>query len=90
MHHIDTPKKSIKQHRKRECLKCAISKGKVCLLGGKQKLTQKSIGKSRGKVVNKTFAEYKQCKLNKKLEKLGRALRKHVNSLYFTRISQGS
>ena len=32
---IDTPKKDIDQHKKRECLKPAISKGKVYLLGGK-------------------------------------------------------
>ena len=90
IHHIDIPKESVKQHRKRECLKCAVSKVKAYLLGGKQKLTQKRVGKSRGKVVNKRYAEYKQCELNEKVEKMGRVLRKHVNSLYSTRIPQGS
>ena len=33
----DTPKEGIEQHRKRECLKGVIGKGKVYLLGGKQK-----------------------------------------------------
>ena len=32
---VDTPKEGIEQHRKRECLKCVISKGKVYLLGRK-------------------------------------------------------
>ena len=53
-------------------------------------MTQKKVGKSRVKVVNKTYAEYKQCELNEKVEKMVRALRKHVNSLYSTRVSQGS
>ena len=33
----DTPKEGIEQHRKRECLKGVIGKGKVYLLGGRQK-----------------------------------------------------
>ena len=32
---VDTPKEGIEQHRKRECLKSVISKGKVYLLGRK-------------------------------------------------------
>ena len=32
---FDTPKEGIEQHRKRECLKSVISKGKVYLLGRK-------------------------------------------------------
>ena len=32
---VDTPKEGIEQHKKRECLKSAIGKGKVYLLGGK-------------------------------------------------------
>ena len=32
---VDTPKEGIEQHRKRECLKCVIRKGKVYLLGRK-------------------------------------------------------
>ena len=53
-------------------------------------MTQKRVGKSRSKVVNKRYAEYKQCELNEKVEKMGRVLRKHVNSLHSTRIPQGS
>ena len=36
---IDTPKERVDQHRKQECLKGAISKGKAYLLGRKQKWT---------------------------------------------------
>ena len=32
---VDTPKEGIEQHRKRECLKSIISKGKAYLLGSK-------------------------------------------------------
>ena len=31
---VDTPKEGAEQHRKRECLKDVISKGKAYLLGG--------------------------------------------------------
>lgn len=34
---VDTPKKGTEQHRKRDCLKGAISKGKAYLLGRKHK-----------------------------------------------------
>ena len=30
---VDTPKEGIEQHKKRECLKSAISRGKAHLLG---------------------------------------------------------
>ena len=33
----DTPKEDVEQHRKQECLKQAISKAKVYLLGDKKK-----------------------------------------------------
>ena len=32
---VDTPKEDTEQHRKRECLKSVISKGKAYLLGSK-------------------------------------------------------
>ena len=32
---VDTPEKGVEQHKKRDCLKCSISKGKAYLLGGK-------------------------------------------------------
>ena len=60
-------KKGIEQHKKRECLKSAIGKGKAYLLGGKQ--TQKRIGKASEETVNKKYAEYKQHELNEKGEK---------------------
>ena len=36
---VDTQKERVDQHRKQECLKGAISKGKAYLLGQKQKWT---------------------------------------------------
>ena len=38
---VDTPKEGVEQHRKRECLKDAISKGKAYLPGGKKMHTGK-------------------------------------------------
>ena len=79
---VDTPKEGVEQHRKRECLKRAISKGKV--LGGKKQWTHEASDET----INKTYAEYKQRKLNEKGEKTGKALGKHVVHLYSTGISQ--
>ena len=39
------------------------------------------------KIINKTYAEYKQRELNEKGEKTGKALGKHVINLYSTRTS---
>ena len=41
---VDTPKEDTEQHRKRECLKSVISKGKACLLGSKW--TQEKVDKA--------------------------------------------
>ena len=41
---VDTPKEGVKQHRKQECLKSVIDKGKAYLLGNKW--THKRIGKA--------------------------------------------
>ena len=38
--------------------------------------------------INNTYAEYKQCERNKKGEKTGKALGKHVINLYSTGISR--
>ena len=38
--------------------------------------------------INKTYAEYKQCELNKKGEKTGQTLGKHVINLYSVGISR--
>ena len=36
---VDTPKESVEQYRKQECLKTTISKDKVNFLGGKKQRT---------------------------------------------------
>ena len=43
--------------------------------------------KASDEVINKTYAEYRQCELNEKGEKTGKALGKHVINLYSTGIS---
>ena len=82
----DTTKRIAQQHRERECLKGAISKGKV--LGSKKQRTQEKLDKASNETINKTCVKYKQRELNKKGEKMGRALGKYVVSLCFTGISQ--
>ena len=83
---VDTPKEGIEQHRKRECLKSVISKGRAYLLGSKW--TQEKVDKASHETTNKTYAEYKQCELNEKGEKTGKAFGKHVINLYSTGISR--
>ena len=70
----DTPKEGIEQHRKRECLKGVIGKGKVYLLGGRQKWTHEGVDKA----ISKTYAEFKQCELNEKGEQIGKASLKQI------------
>ena len=61
----------------------AMDKGK---LG--HKWTHKRVDKARDEIINKTYAEYKQCELNEKgKKKTGKALGKHVINLYSTGIS---
>ena len=69
---VDTPKEGDEQHRKRECLKDVISKGKAYLLGGKQKWTQEKVDEASDETINKTYAVYKQRVLNEKGEKTGK------------------
>ena len=83
---IDTPKEGIEQHRKQECLKSVISKGKPYLLGSKW--TQEKVNKASDETINNTYDAYKQRELNEKGEKTGKALGKHVINLYSTRISR--
>ena len=83
---VDTPKEGIEQHRKRECLKDVISMGKAHLLGHKG--TYERVDKASDETINKAYALYKQRDLNEKGEKTGKALGKHVISLYATGISQ--
>ena len=63
---VDTLKEGIQQHRKRECLKSVISKGKAYLLGSKW--IQEKVDKASDETINKKYAEYKQRELNEKSE----------------------
>ena len=83
---VDTPKEGIAQHKKRECLKDVIDKGKAYLLG--HKWTHGRVDKASDETINKTCAEYKQRELNEKGEETGKALGKHVINLYSPGISQ--
>ena len=83
---VDTPKEGIGQHRKRECLKSVIGRGKEYLLGGKW--TKKKVEKTSDETINKTHVEYKQNELNEKVEKTGKVLGKHVINLNSTGISR--
>ena len=83
---FDTPKEGIEQHKKRECLKSVIDRGKVYLLGGKW--THERVDKTSDEVINKTYAEYKQREITEKGEKTTKALGRHVIKLYSNGISQ--
>ena len=83
---VDTPKESIEQHKKQEELKSVIDKGKAHLLG--RKWSYGRVDKASNEIINKRYAEYRQHELNKKGEKTGKALGKHVINLYSTGISQ--
>ena len=78
---VDTLKEGIEQHRKRECLKSVISKGKAYLLGSKW--TQEQVDRASDKTINKTYTEK-----GEKGEKTGKALGKHVINLYSIKISR--
>ena len=73
---VDTPKEATEQHKKWEELKGIIDKGK---LG--HKWTYKRVDKASDEIINKTYAEYKQRELNKKGEKTGKVLGKHILNL---------
>ena len=79
---VGTPKEGIEQHKKREELKSVIDKRK---LG--HKWTHERVDKASDETINKTYAAYTQRELNEKREKMGKALRRHVISLYSSRIS---
>ena len=80
---VDTPEEGIEQHKKQEELKSVIDKSK---LG--HKWTHRRVDKASDEIINKTYAEYKQRKLNEKGEKTGKALGKHVINLHSTGISR--
>ena len=64
--YVDTLKEGVDQHRKRECLKDAISKCKAYLLVGKQKWTHKKVDKASDESTYKTNAVYKKRELKEK------------------------
>ena len=61
---VGTPKEGIEQHRKRECLKGVIGRGKAYLL--ESKWTHEKVDKASDETISKTYAEYKQHELNEK------------------------
>ena len=69
---VDTPKEGIEQHKKRQCLKSAIDKGKAHFLGYKR--THEKVDKASDDTINKTYTEYRQRELNEKVEKTAKAL----------------
>ena len=79
---VDSPKEGIEQHKKRECLKSVIDRGKLGY-----KWTQEKVDKASDEIINKTYAEYKQHEITEKGEKTAKALGKHVIKLYSNRIS---
>ena len=83
----DTPMEDIEKHRKRECLKTVLGRGKTYLLGGKQ--TKEKVDKASDEIINKTCVEYKQRELNEKSQKTGKTFDKHVINLYSTGIYYG-
>ena len=80
---VDTPKEGIEQHKKREYLKSIIDKGKL-----RHKWMHGMVDKASDETMNKIYAEYRQPELNKKGEKTGKTLGKHVINLYSTSISR--
>ena len=79
---VGTPKEGIEQHKKGEELKSVIERGK---LG--HKWTHERMDKASAETINKTYAAYTQRELNEKGQNMGKALRRHVISLYSSRIS---
>ena len=82
---VDTPKEGIGQHKKRECLKSVMGKGKGHLLG---KWAHEKVDKASDETINKKYSEYKQRELNEKGKKTGKTLGKHVINLYSTGMSR--
>ena len=52
------------------------------------KWTYGRVDKANDEIINKTYAEYKQCELNEKGEKTAKALEKHAINLYSSGISR--
>ena len=83
---VDTPKEGTEKQKKKEELKSVIDNSKAHLFG--HKWTHGRVEKASDEIINKTYAEYKQRELNRKGEKTGKALGKHVINLYSTGISR--
>ena len=85
---VDTPKEGIEQHKKQECLKSVIDKGK---LG--HKWTHGRVGKASDETINKTYSEYEAKELSKKGEKTGKALGKlsltYIQSVFLDGLRSG-
>ena len=64
---VDTPKEGAEQHKKQECLKSVIDRGKAYLLGSKW--THEKVDKASDEIINKRYAEYKQREITEKGEK---------------------
>ena len=60
--------------------------GQVHLLG--HKWTEERVGKASEETINKAYSLYKQRDVNKKGEKTGKALGRHVINVYSTGISR--
>ena len=61
---VDTPKEGNEQHKKRECIKSFMDKGKGYLLGSEW--THERVDKVSDETINKKYVEYKQRELNEK------------------------
>ena len=85
---VDTPKEAAEQHRKRQCLKGAISKGKNVFTRQQQQQAHERVYRANAEINNKVYAKYKRRKLTEKSEKIGKTLGRHVISLYSTGLSQ--
>ena len=64
---VDTPNEGSEQHKKRECLKGAIGKGKL------HKWTDDRVDKASDETIDKTYAAYRQRELSEKGENTGKA-----------------
>ena len=80
---IDTPREGTEQGKKWEELRSVIDKGK---LG--HKWTHKRVDKASDEIIGKMYTEYKECELNEKGKKTGKALDKHVINQYSAGISR--
>ena len=78
---FDTPKEGTEQHKKRECLKSAVDRGKV------HKWMHERVDKANNETINKPYALYNQRELNQKGEETAKALGKRAINLHSSGIS---